>query len=118
MLYNNRCRSKQISNYLQTNLGYLMMINFDMTYSDNFSLCHLADIFFTSCVVEKGYEIEPTIVTRFHRVVIVSKNCKQLAVLQNSENITVNTHAASPSNRHSPQIRTCFIFCISTRSGR
>ena len=41
IIYNNGCKSKHMSNNLQTNLGYLIM-----TIYDTFLLCHLVDIFF------------------------------------------------------------------------
>ena len=39
-----------MSNDLQTNLGYFMMINYDY---DSFSRCHLTDIFFAIYMVAK-----------------------------------------------------------------
>ena len=37
-----------MSNYLQTNFGYFMI-----TVYDTYLLCHLVDIFFTSCMGAK-----------------------------------------------------------------
>ena len=51
MIYNNCYRSKDMSNNLQTNLGYFIMNIYD-TYG-SFSLCHLANIFFHKFVRAK-----------------------------------------------------------------